>query len=672
MPDPHSINDVVDSLYHALQVLGCSVDAKENDPVHDGTNIFFRAHLLPAARLAEISPGSVIYNLEQVSDQSPWIGPVYRSLLSRFSVWDYSRRNLAAISAIADRRLLHLVPLGYMPQLARIPAVPTQDIDVLFYGAVNRRRRAVLLTLQQAGLRVRIETQIRGEERDALIARSKVVLNMHYYPSAIFEIVRVSYLLANRKAVVGECGPGTEIDSDVREAIVPANYADLCDRVVELVGNDAKRFELERRGHEIFAMRRLPDTIAQAIAETDAASGEALFRPTDAASSSLASEFPKAAPAETCGDKSTVTRMAKTKRILFHAINGSGLGHVVRLSVIARTLQDHADVAFFSSSHFADQYWPGKIFTTPERLDDRFELNSEQRNRLGFLMAVNKFSPDVVVFDTHWPHTLIDKLRENNVRTVLVLRTMLVEAMERALRLAIRDFSSVLIPHHAAEVEQTYGGVPELLGLMTTAPCVCIGPVARTAANKDDKKKVIFTLGGGGEYWHRTPSRSVETFIDVYRKVAKALVENSNVEPIFAAGPLLDRTDEMLSPFRVVRSHSLHEMFGPNTIVVARGGYNTCWEAVAARAGLIIVGDIAHGVEDVATRGRFLEAEGLARAVQTDASEILNACKELLERPASLGDHYLRRAINSGLSLARDEILGLSSLGPPRPLLRQS
>jgi hypothetical protein len=113
-------------------------------------------------------------------------------------------------------------------------------------------------------------------------------------------------------------------------------------------------------------------------------------------------------------------------------------------------------------------------------------------------------------------------------------------------------------------------------------------------------------------------------------------------------------------------------MFGPNTIVVARGGYNTCWEAVAARAGLIIVGDIAHGVEDVATRGRFLEAEGLARAVQTDASEILNACKELLERPASLGDHYLRRAINSGLSLARDEILGLSSLGPPRPLLRQS
>lgn len=672
MPEPHSINDIVDSLYHALQFLGCSVDSKENDPVRDGTNIFFRAHLLPSARLSEIPPGSVIYNFEQVSDQSPWIGPVYRTLLSQFPVWDYSRRNLAAISSIADRHHLHLVPIGYMPQLTRIPSVPIQDIDVLFYGAVNQRRHAILLALQQAGLRVRVETRIRGQARDVLIGRAKVVLNMHFYPSAIFEIVRVSYLLANRKAVVGECGSHTEIDSDIREAIAPANYDHLCDRVVELLGDRNKRLELERRGHEIFATRRLPDIIAQAIAETEAASGEALPRPTEAAPRSVASDFSEAESAETCCEKSTVGRTLKPKRILFHAINGNGLGHVVRLSVIARSLQEQADIAFFSTCPFANQYWPGKIFTVHDRLDDRFELNSEQRNRLGFHLALNKFSPDVVVFDTHWPHSIIDQLRENNVRTVLVLRTMLVEEMERALRLAIRDFSSVLIPHHPSEVKQTYGVVPELVGLMTTTPCVCIGPVARTTVDGDDKKKVIFTLGGGGEYWHWTQSRSVDAFIDEYRSVARALAENFNIEPIFAAGPLLNRTDDKLSPFRVVRSHNLHEMFGPDTIVVTRGGYNTCWEAVAARAGLIIVGDIAHGVEDVATRGRFLEAEGLAKAVRTDASEILHACKDLLERPASFGDHYLRLSINSGLSIARDEILGLSSLGPPRPLLNQS
>ena len=106
-------------------------------------------------------------------------------------------------------------------------------------------------------------------------------------------------------------------------------------------------------------------------------------------------------------------------------------------------------------------------------------------------------------------------------------------------------------------------------------------------------------------------------------------------------------------------------MFGPGTIVVTRGGYNSCWEAIAAGAGLIIVGEhVVHGVEDVGTRGRFLAAKGVARQVRTDASEILEACADLIERPLSIDDHYLRRSINDGLSMVRDEILGLSGLSP--------
>ena len=256
-PAPHSINEVVESLFHALQLLGCSVDSAENEPIQDGTNIFFRAHLLPAARLSEIPSGSVIYNFEQISDQSPWIGPVYRELLSRFTVWDYSRRNLTAISSLADHHDVHLVPVGYMPQLTRIPAAPSEDIDVLFYGSVNQRRHAILSALEQAGLRVMVETRAQGAVRDALISRAKVVLNLHFYPSAIFEIVRVSYLLANRKAVVGECGPQTEIDPDIRDAIAPAPYDHLCDRVFELLRDNNGRFALARRGHNIFAKRAL-------------------------------------------------------------------------------------------------------------------------------------------------------------------------------------------------------------------------------------------------------------------------------------------------------------------------------------------------------------------------------------------------------------------------------
>lgn len=659
-PEPHSINEVVTSLFHALRSLGCTVDIQENEPIGDGTNIFFRAHLLPPSWVSEMPQGSIIYNFEQIFERSPWVGPVYRDLLSRVPVWDYSRRNLAAIGSIADPHHRHLVPLGHVPQLTRIPSAPVEDIDVLFYGVVNPRRRAILLELQQAGLRLRVETNIRGTARDALISRAKIVLNLHFYPTAIFEIVRVSYLLANRKAVVGECGPHTEIDSDIREAIAAASYDRLCETVLNLQRDDSRRLELARRGQEIFARRRLPDILAQAIAETEAAYSRRPAAVGGGARGRAAKSVVSKAEPEKRGGANT----HRPKRILFYAINGNGLGHVVRLSVIARALKDQADIAFYSTCRFADQYWPGRIFAVHDRLDDRFELTPEQRNLLGFYLALNRFLPDVLVCDTHWPKAIIRDLHERGIRTILVLRNLATEEMEPAIRVATRDFSSVLFPHHPAELESIYSSAPDLLARMTMAPCACIGPIARTTSNGVSGRSVIFALGGGGEYWKRTQANSVDRFIGEYRSVATTLAENFGMESVFAAGPLLDRPDDSLSPFKVVRSHNLHEMFGPDTIVVTRGGYNTCWEAVAAGARLIIVGGErkAHGVEDTAARACFLAAEGLAGHVGVDASEILKACTDLIERPVMIRDHYLRRSINAGLSFACDEIMGSSGL----------
>jgi hypothetical protein len=651
-PEPHSINEVVTSLFHGLQALGCSVDIRENEPIDGGTNIYFRAHLLPLPSLSEMPPGSIVYNFEQIFDQSPWVGPVYRDLLSRVTVWDYSRRNLDAIAAFADPRRLHLVPVGYMPQLTRIPSAPVEDIDVLFYGVVNARRRAILAALREAGLRVHVETSIGGAARDGLIARAKLVLNLHFYPTAIFEIVRVSYLLSNRKAVIGEVGPDTEIDDDIREAIAAVSYNRLCETVHDLLGNDAKRQELARRGQEIFTRRHLPTILSKAIAQSSAVAQP--MASTERRLEEPANSYSRPAAGERAADGT------RPRRVLFHAINGAGLGHVVRLSIIARALNGEAEIAFFSTCRFANHFWPGRLFGVDERIDGRFELAPEQRNLLGFHLALNKFKPDVVVCDTHWPRAVLRGLREAGVRTILVLRSLSIEKMEPALRVARQDFSSVLLPHHPAELEVTYAAEPDLLGQMMAPPCICIGPVARTRLSDDPARRVIFTLGGGGEYWNLTQAVTVDSFMREFRSAAGILRETFGIEPIFAAGPLLEGTDDSLAPFSVVRSQDLHEMFGPGTVVVTRGGYNTCWEAIAAGAGLIIVGEhLAHGVEDVGARGRFLAAEGLAQHVATDAAAIVEACMALLARPIKTGDHYLRRSVNGGLNIAREAILGL-------------
>ncbi|HXY63313.1 MAG TPA: hypothetical protein VEI45_02835 [Mycobacterium sp.] len=91
--------------------------------------------------------------------------------------------------------------------------------------------------------------------RDALIARSKIVINMHVYEAKVLEIVRVSYLLANRRTVVSERGANPTEDGDLESGIAFAAYDGLVDRCAELLGDERARRELAQRGYQLFSAR---------------------------------------------------------------------------------------------------------------------------------------------------------------------------------------------------------------------------------------------------------------------------------------------------------------------------------------------------------------------------------------------------------------------------------
>ena len=154
----------------------------------------------------------------------------------------------------ASARMFHL-PIGYVPELTRIPRAPRQDIDVLFYGSVNERRGQILAGLKAGGLVLKWLFGVYGAERDAFVARSKVVLNMHNFENKVFEIVRVSYLLANRKAVVSEISDTTAIEPDMMDAVAGVRYDGLVDCCRRLVGDIAARATLEETGFKRMAAR---------------------------------------------------------------------------------------------------------------------------------------------------------------------------------------------------------------------------------------------------------------------------------------------------------------------------------------------------------------------------------------------------------------------------------
>jgi hypothetical protein len=259
-----ALSELAETLIHGLNALDCAFQFNMNKIVDGCVNIVLGAHLLDAGTMNALPSNTIIYNSEQIDDHSTWITSVYLDLLKKCEVWDYSQENLRRLQQRGVRNAKY-VPVGYVPQLTRIPAGILQDIDVLFYGSINERRRVILEGLIRKGLRIEFLSDAYREERDRYIARAKVVLNMHYYEASIFEIVRVSWLLANEKAVVAECGDATTLEPDIQEAVRTAPYDNLIEACAELVANADERAKLARRGFTIFSQRDERNILASAL-----------------------------------------------------------------------------------------------------------------------------------------------------------------------------------------------------------------------------------------------------------------------------------------------------------------------------------------------------------------------------------------------------------------------
>lgn len=223
-------------------------------------------HIVLGAHLLEQPPppDAIIYNLEQVQPMAPWLTPKHLSVLRGHPVWDYSRANIARLAELGAAKATH-VPIGYVPELTRIAPATTEDIDVLLVGSTNERRLKVLKALRAKGLKVHVGFGVYGAARDQLLARAKVVLNVHYYEARVFEIVRVSYLLANSRCVVSEHGVDSEEEEALATGVAFVDYEHLVDRCAQLVADEAERARFKQTGFRLIQQRDVSTALSQAL-----------------------------------------------------------------------------------------------------------------------------------------------------------------------------------------------------------------------------------------------------------------------------------------------------------------------------------------------------------------------------------------------------------------------
>jgi len=269
--DPYSeaLRDIAECICEGFGSLGYLAELNLNKFAEDSLNFIMGWHLLSVDDLDNIPRNSIIYNLEQLDEKNYfYVDPLIK--LSRFfDVWDYSQKNIDVLMASGVARLPRLMKIGTSKSMNRIANADVQDIDVLFYGTMNDRRADVMAQLKKAGVNVVNLFAVYGEERDSYIARSKIVLNVHSHLTYIFETVRVSYLMANGKAVVAECNDATEVDADLLLGVKAVEYKNLVPTCIELLKDEKARVALELNAQKTISAKRQEDAIFDAMLPCD-------------------------------------------------------------------------------------------------------------------------------------------------------------------------------------------------------------------------------------------------------------------------------------------------------------------------------------------------------------------------------------------------------------------
>ena len=219
-------------------------------------NIVLGAHLLNDNLIEDIPENTIIFNTEQIeSITENWKKKILNLARKNIIFWDYSQYNLDYLSKTINIKG-KLFQIGYQKELNRINHNIDKNIDVLFYGSINARREHIINKLKDRKINVKTLFGVYGKERDDLIAKSKLILNMHMYDSKIFEIVRVFYLLSNSIPVISEVGSDTKFNNDFLDLICKSTYENIEKNIIYLLENDKKRIEVGENG--LIAIKKFP------------------------------------------------------------------------------------------------------------------------------------------------------------------------------------------------------------------------------------------------------------------------------------------------------------------------------------------------------------------------------------------------------------------------------
>ncbi len=333
------------------------------------------------------------------------------------------------------------------------------------------------------------------------------------------------------------------------------------------------------------------------------------------------------------------------KKILVHAINGIGLGHLARTITIAKDLREiepGLKLRFITNSKFTglldsagfeydrigyshDDYLQGRMAK-----EDFFRLHHEK-----LLDSCRRFSPDAMIFDTFADEAVLRDNLENGVRNILVLRKMTSsDFFEYLDSPATKYFHLILIPHSRSELE-FYGILKRLERIMENRKDIRLcSPVVREFDRNimgglrkrhdlvDSGFNVLVCSGGGD------PAESD----DYYRTISSglnALGAEPRMRFYFMESPLggdgkIRKLNNRQGAVPVSFEPNQYELMSMMDLVISQAGYNTANEIISLQVPSIVIPKKSHK-EDQLERARWMEKKTGSAVIKIDDGRALAA-----------------------------------------------
>jgi hypothetical protein len=198
-------------LDHALVDMGFQVSVITSPPLAGyGDDVYI---VLCPQMFSRLPKNLISFQMEQ-SSSSRWFTQGYLdNLRTSLAVLDYSRTNIGFL----EQQGIPYSHIFYMP-ITKIPnyleflaakglhfeGVHQKEYEVLFYGDINNARRRMILDKLRDRFDVKVIGNLFGQELYRYLLAARVIVNIHYYETALLETTRICECLSLGIPVVSE------------------------------------------------------------------------------------------------------------------------------------------------------------------------------------------------------------------------------------------------------------------------------------------------------------------------------------------------------------------------------------------------------------------------------------------------------------------------------------